>query len=183
LLNGSWKRVWTTRGEYWLEASWMINSETEKAMPAKEIVAPAITPSRVLALSTVEVNPSGRSASVVSTRRSTASAARPRTVATITATIGTKNRLERSRSSSELIRRFIGAPRWCPTGRGEGYWLEAYFLALLLAFDDALSGSLHHLLAAVFLARVERFKLSWTVWVELVSACDGRVVDPVSGDG
>lgn len=55
--------------------------------------------------------------------------------------------------------------------------------ALFLAFDDALSGSSHHPLAAVFLARVERFKLSRTVWVELVSTSDGRVVDPVSGDG
>ena len=55
--------------------------------------------------------------------------------------------------------------------------------ALFVAFDDALSGSPHHPLAAVFLARVERFRLSRMLWVELVSASDSRLVDPVSGDG
>ena len=89
----------------------MINSDTEKAIAANEIVAPAITPSNVRALSTVEVNPNGRSAREVSTWRSTASNPKPSTVAAITASIGTKNKLERSRSTSELTRKFIEAPR------------------------------------------------------------------------
>ena len=41
-LKGSRNNVCTTRGEYWLEASWMMSSDTENAMPAKVIVAPAM---------------------------------------------------------------------------------------------------------------------------------------------
>ena len=59
LLNGSRNRVCTTRGEYWLELPWMISSDTENAMPAKEIVAPAIVLSSARALLTVDVNPNG----------------------------------------------------------------------------------------------------------------------------
>ncbi len=59
-LNGSRKSVCTTRGEYWLDASWMMSSEIENAIAAKLMVAPATVLSTALALSTVEVNPSGR---------------------------------------------------------------------------------------------------------------------------
>ena len=59
LLNGSRNMVWTTRGEYWLDASWMMSRETEKAMPAKAMVAPAMVLNKARALSTVEVSPKG----------------------------------------------------------------------------------------------------------------------------
>ena len=50
----------TTRGEYWLLASWMMSRETENAMPANVMVAPAmVLGSMPRALSTVDVMPSG----------------------------------------------------------------------------------------------------------------------------
>ena len=74
LLNGSRKRPLTTRGEYWLDASWIVSSDTENAMPATVIVAPATVLSTARALSTVEVSPSG---SVVRPAPSAASSAMP----------------------------------------------------------------------------------------------------------
>ncbi len=59
LLNGSRNNVCTTRGEYWLDACWMMSSEIENAIAAKVIVAPAIVLSSARALSTVDVNTSG----------------------------------------------------------------------------------------------------------------------------
>ena len=49
----------STRGEYWLDACWISSSDTEKAMPAKVIVAPATVLSTARALSTVDVIPRG----------------------------------------------------------------------------------------------------------------------------
>ena len=106
LLNGSRNSVCTTRGEYWLDASWMMSSEIEKAIPAKVMVAPATVLSTALALSTVDVNPSGRS--VAGSRcRSRSRATSPKAMAPTTASIGKKNRLARTRSSNELSRRRI----------------------------------------------------------------------------
>ncbi len=50
LLNGSRNSVCTTRGEYWLDASWMMSRETENATPANVMVAPAMVLSNALAL-------------------------------------------------------------------------------------------------------------------------------------
>ena len=61
LLNRSRNRPETTRGEYWLDANWMVSKDTENAMPATVIVAPATVLSTARALSTVDVRPSGRS--------------------------------------------------------------------------------------------------------------------------
>ena len=47
LLKGSRNSPLTTRGEYWLDASWIVRSETENAIPATVIVAPATVLSTV----------------------------------------------------------------------------------------------------------------------------------------
>jgi len=54
--------------------------------------------------------------------------------------------------------------------------------ALFLAFCDELAGSPDQLVECVVLTSVPRFKLSRTVWVELVSTRDGGLVDPVPGE-
>jgi len=48
-----------TRGENWFDASWNSRSETENAIPAKPIVAPATAASSARALSTVEPKTAG----------------------------------------------------------------------------------------------------------------------------
>ena len=98
LLSGSRTRLWTTRGEYWLEASWITSSATEKAMPAIVTVAVAMVDRTARALSTVASLTSGselRSVSASSTTR----VASPASTAPITKSIGTRHRLPRARST------------------------------------------------------------------------------------
>src|SRR5680860_1116595 len=102
LLYGSRNSVCTTRGEYWLDASWMMSSDTENAMPANAIVAAAIVLNNARALLTVEVNPKGRSVPLMSMWRSNARLANPKVIEPNTASIGTKNKLARNRSNHAL---------------------------------------------------------------------------------
>lgn len=55
--------------------------------------------------------------------------------------------------------------------------------ALFLAFHDALSGRSQHPLMFVPLAQISMLRLFRTLWVELVSAGEGGLVDPVSAKG
>ena len=84
-----------------------MSSEIEKAIAANVIVAPATVLSTARALATVEVTPSGRSAPCKSSRLSIQIVTPAPTMLMTTATIGTKNRLTRIRSTSELRRRRI----------------------------------------------------------------------------
>ncbi len=99
LLNGSRKRPLTTRGEYWLDASWIVRSDTENAMPATVIVAPAMVLSTDLALATVEVRPNGSFVVPAPRLRSTTMPTSARTTAPMTNIIGTTKRLPRQRSA------------------------------------------------------------------------------------
>jgi hypothetical protein len=82
----------------------MMSSETENAIAANVIVAPAIVLNNARALSTVDVNTSGNwldpSSSCRSTRRLIAASA----IAPKTEIIGTTNRLDRRRSPNDLSR-------------------------------------------------------------------------------
>ena len=100
LLNGSRKNPWMTRGEYWLDACWMRSSDTEKAMPATVMVAPATVVRTARALSTVEVMASGRDAFPSVMRVSISRPTRPSATARPTKSMGMKNRLVRRRSTS-----------------------------------------------------------------------------------
>ena len=84
-----------------------MSSEIENAIAANVIVAPATVLSTARALATVEVTPSGRSAPCKSSRLSIQIVTAAPTMLTSTPTIGTKNRLTRIRSTSELRRRRI----------------------------------------------------------------------------
>ena len=101
-LNRSRNSVCTIRGEYWLDASWIVRSDTENAIPATVIVAAATVLRSARALSTVEVRPIGHEFVSARKRRSTSSAASPDTIATTTANIGTTNKLARKRSVNAL---------------------------------------------------------------------------------
>ncbi len=107
LLNGSRNSPLTTRGEYWLDASWMVSSDTENAMPATVIVAPATVLSTARALWTVEVKPSGSRLAPLPRASSRASPAWPSTIPAMTQAIGTTNRLPRSRSRNAEIAIFM----------------------------------------------------------------------------
>jgi len=85
----------------------MMSSEIENAIAANVIVAPAMVPSTARALATVEAAPSGRSAPSKSSRLSIQIVTNAPTMLASTPTIGTKNRLTRIRSISELRRRRI----------------------------------------------------------------------------
>src|SRR5665811_1041855 len=89
----------------------MMSSEIENAIAANVIVAPATVLSTTRALATVEVTPSGRSAPRNSSRLSIQIVTTAPTMPMSTPTTGTKNRLTRIRSLSELSRRRI-RPVW-----------------------------------------------------------------------
>ena len=84
-----------------------MSSEIENAIAANVIVAPATVLSTARALSTVEVAPSGRSEPRKSSRLSIQIVTIAPTMLMSTPTTGTKNRLTRIRSISELSRRRI----------------------------------------------------------------------------
>ena len=85
----------------------MISSEIENAIAANVIVAPATVLSTERALSTVEAAPNGRSLPRRSSRRSSHVMITAATMPMSTPANGTRNRLTRTRSISELIRRRI----------------------------------------------------------------------------
>ena len=85
----------------------MMSSEIENAIAANEIVAPATVVSTARALFTVEVTPNGTSPPCRSSRLSIQIVTEAPTRPMSTPTIGTKNRLIRIRSISELSRRRI----------------------------------------------------------------------------
>ncbi len=86
----------------------MVSSDTEKAMPAKVMVAPATVLSTARALSTVEVSPSGSLSAPEPMELSSRMPSSPSTIAAMTKSIGTTKRLPRTRSANADAPSFIG---------------------------------------------------------------------------